>query len=281
MNNKDQAMGLNWHVTIMRAAYNKLWAQRRMRKRKGGGAAAEKFRLDVFKTHPNAEKHFYEAARMLKERGIDPARYVKVLAHYGLFETKGVMPPTGWLAKPEALEVYEWKSRSEAKRFPGKKALQEQLDQPEMESIERIDSALAEDEESIAEDMKFGWTFEEVLVYRLRELSSWFLARCPETWELDLISALDEDTAAEVRRCAQYLARKSHRRRKEEKFIRAMKTYESIRRLKPGKPIKWEHVPGPFETPYWGRRRLLERAGRTSTGLLTMGLPPESGSEED
>jgi hypothetical protein len=68
MNNEDQA-GLDWHVTIMRAAYNKLWAQRRMRKRKGGGAAAEKFRLDVFKIHPKAEKHFYEAARMLKERG--------------------------------------------------------------------------------------------------------------------------------------------------------------------------------------------------------------------
>ena len=96
-----------------------------------------------------------------------------------------------------------------------------------------------------------------------------------------MISALDEETAAEVRRCAQYLARKSHLRRKEEKFMRAMKTYERIRRLKPGKPVKQEHVPGPFETPYWQGQRLLEQAKGKSGGLWTMGglLEPESDDE--
>jgi hypothetical protein len=103
---------LNHYAAILRATYNRLVKDRKFR--------WKQYQYDICRINPDAWRHFITLADILYKEKIDPSRYLKVLAKYGFFSNKGIMPPLAWLAKPKALETYRWKVKREREMYPGK-----------------------------------------------------------------------------------------------------------------------------------------------------------------
>jgi hypothetical protein len=186
----------------LRATYNRLVKDRKFR--------WKQYQYDICRINPDAWRHFITLADILYKEKIDPSRYLKVLAKYGFFSNKGIMPPLAWLAKPKALETYRWKVKREREMYPGKKDFQHHLNDPEVESSRNILGEVEDSAEQILDRVidsnDVGTdTLWAVIMFSAQELSPWFLPLYLSREDVEMFE--DDWLKRDIERCRRYFVR--------------------------------------------------------------------------
>jgi hypothetical protein len=218
-------------ASLLRASYNRIARTRDARKKFFRSGC-----YDVCRTVRGqmAEQHFLILANRLLARGIDPWEYVRAISNYGNFQHTTYLPPTGWLCKHEAIDIFEWLNPIQREENDDREEnMQRNMVGPELNRehiVEEIEHSarLVRNRVKMAEERGEKLSVLEVTRFQLPVLSPWFLALNEPFLEVDGVEAImGDEKREEVRGCMDYL--RFHRAH----FKAAIKTYGQAMKITP------------------------------------------------
>jgi len=200
--------------SLLRVTYNKLAKDRAFSKKT--------YAYDIYRTKraDDAKRNFILLADTLFKEKVDPSLYLKILAKYGKFGNKGLMPPFGWLSSRKALGVFRWMLVSQGKMFHKKSEFRFHLNDSEKENSRRIGRSIRRSKDFVQEAMKtWDLDLETAVFWEIDRLSPWFLAVCVPFFKNGGPELFEGDSKIVLQKCIKHLVRDKH------SFAEAMEAY--------------------------------------------------------
>lgn len=131
--------------------------------------------IDVYKTNrgKNAKLTFLLLGQKLNKAGIDPALFIKVCGKYGAFKHARYMPHPNFFLGDKAWEVFQWRVKSEQKKYPKREDL---LKSQGMKRDQDILEAVEDSTKVFSSAAKGGHHPDVVMAAIKPELNNWFVA---------------------------------------------------------------------------------------------------------
>lgn len=159
----------------VRLAERLLWnAYNRLAVKRNPWLGRHSFNVYETKAGIRAPFNFLRLGRELVKLKIDPSFYMKVVCGYGRWADAKYLPHPTWISSPKALEVFEWRHKSERKKYERETDWKHALTGRHPDHI-RIQIRSGRDMVAMAADT-FRMDEATAVVMLREELSPWYLA---------------------------------------------------------------------------------------------------------